>query len=299
MRRFTTALTFGVAILSTGGYAGAATPGAVCRVVCAPRIAEQCAGLAKRALRTCRKSLVQACKQTTPAIACPTSAELLRELKDRLVAVRNEAENTSRDITLCATGTFTLHDVLSDGTDVPDVAGAWTVRVADERLVLDLDGQGSTSAQLRLERAESGDLVVDGLPAFVSGDGGACAPVLAGDDPEQKLVEVARKVSDRTLATVVVDGTRTTKRELTLCSAGTFTETVQIDDVGSPAGFSASGTWTLELDGRDVTIQLDDGSGSPRSAAIGTGRGGQVALDDADTDVRDARGVCETTPLVP
>jgi len=41
MRRITTALGFGLAILSTGGYAGATTPGSVCRVVCAPRIAEQ------------------------------------------------------------------------------------------------------------------------------------------------------------------------------------------------------------------------------------------------------------------
>src|SRR6185369_1845603 len=143
MRRITTALGFGLAILSTGGYAGATTPGSVCRVVCAPRIAEQCAGLSKRALRKCRKPLIQACKQATPAIACPTSAELLRELNDRLVVVPNEAEGTSRNITLCASGNFTLRELLADGSDAPGLAGQWTVRVADQRLVLDLDGDGS------------------------------------------------------------------------------------------------------------------------------------------------------------
>jgi hypothetical protein len=152
-------------------------------VVCAPRIAEQCAGLAKRALRACRKPLVRACKQTTPAIACATSAELLRELKDRLVVVPNEADGTSRNITLCATGEFTLRELLADGTDASDVAGQWTVRIADGRLVIDLDGQGSTAVQLDLERAENGDLVVDGLPTFVSGDGGACVPSVVGTIP--------------------------------------------------------------------------------------------------------------------
>ncbi|HXJ35311.1 MAG TPA: hypothetical protein VMS22_14860 [Candidatus Eisenbacteria bacterium] len=299
MRRLTTALIFGAAILSTGGYARAATPGAVCRSVCAPRIAEQCAGLAKRALKRCRKPLIGACKQTTPAIACATSAELLRELADRLVVVPDEDEKTSRDITLCATGDFKLRELLPDGSQAPDVAGKWTVRILDGRLVLDLDGDGSTSAQLPVERAESGDLVVDGLPAFISGDGGACAPVVAGEDPAQRLIEIARKLADRTISTVVVDGSRTTKRELTLCSGGTFTETDEIDDAGVPDSFSASGTWTLRADGRDVTIELADASGSPRSVGVGTSRAGEIALDDVETVVRDGRGVCEPAPVAP
>jgi hypothetical protein len=299
MRRFTTALTLGAAIVSIGASAGATTPGAVCRVVCAPRIAEQCAGLAKRALRACRKPLVRACKQTTPAIACATSAEFLRELKDRLVVVPNEADGTSRDITLCATGDFTLRQLLADGTDASDVAGQWTVRLADGRLVLDLDGQGSTSVQLRLERAENGDLVVDGLPTFVSGDGGACVPSVVGDDPEQRLIEVVRKVTDRALTTIVADGSRTTKRTLILCSGGRFTDAIEVDDAGTSTDLNASGTWTLRIDGRDVAIELEDGSGAPRSTAVGTDRGGQIALDGAETDVQDARGACEPAPVAP
>jgi hypothetical protein len=297
MRRLTTALIFCAAILSTGGYVHAATPGAVCRSVCAPRIAEQCGDLAKRALKRCRKPLLRACKQTTPAVACATTAELLRELADRLVVVPNEAEGTSRAITLCAAGDFTLRELLDDGTNAPEVSGRWTVRIADGRLVLDLDG--STPAQLPLERAAIGELVVDGLPAQVGGDGGACAPVVAGDDPAQRLIEIARKLADRTLSTVAVDGNRTTKRELTLCSGGTFTEAVEVDDAGTPDSFGASGTWTLRADGRDVTIELDDDSGSPRSIGVGTSRAGEIALDDEETVVRDARGVCEPAPVAP
>jgi hypothetical protein len=297
MGRLATTLTFGLAILATGGRVGAVTSGAVCRAVCAPRIAEQCAGLTKRTLKACRKPLVRACRQTSPAVACPTSAELLHELADRVVAVPNPADGTARDLTLCATGSFTLRDLRSDGTDAPDVAGQWTVRIADGRLVLALDGP--TPTQLPLERAANGDLVVDGLAAFVSGDHGACAPVVAGDDPDARLTDVARKVADRTLATVVVDGTRTTKRELTLCSGGTFSEVVEIDDAGTPGGSTASGTWTLHQNGLTLTLELDDGSGSPRSIPVGTSRGGTIVLDDADTDVRDARGLCEGTPAAP
>ncbi len=299
MRRLTTALIFGAVVLSTSGHVRAATPGAVCRSACTPRVAEQCAGLAKRALKRCRKPLLRACKQTTPEVACVTSAELLRELADRLVVVPNEAEGTSREITLCGAGDFTLRELLEDGSDAPAVTGQWTVRIADGRLVLDLDGDGSTSAQLPLERAASGDLVVDALPAQVRGDGGACAPVVAGDDPAQQLIEIARELADRTLSTVVVDGSRTTKRELTLCSGGTFTEIDEIDDAGTPDSFSASGTWTLRADGRDITIELADDSGSPRSVGVGTSRGGEIVLDDEETVVRDARGVCEPAPVAP
>jgi len=299
MRPLTAALTFGLAILWTGGNAGAATPGAVCRAVCAPRIAEQCPFLTKRALKACRKPILQACRQATPAVACGTSAELLRELNDRLVIVPDQTQGTSRDITLCATGQFELRELLADGTDAPPVEGAWTVRVAGGRLVLDLAGEGSPSASLPLERTASGDLTVDGLPALVSGDRGVCAPAVAGDDPEQRLVEITRKIADRALSTVVVEAARTTKRELTLCSNGTFTELVEIDDGGSPAGFSAHGRWTLRAEGREVSVELDDGTGALRSAAIGAGRGGDIVLDDAPADVRDARATCEAPPLAP
>jgi len=295
MRSLTVALTFGLAMLCTGGNAGAATPGAVCRAVCAPRIAEQCAFLTKGTLKACRKPILQACRQTTPAVACGTSAELLRELGDRLVIVPDQAAGTSRDITLCATGDFKLRELLADGTDAPEVVGQWSVRVEGGRLALDLAGQRS----LPVERAANGDLIVDGIAALVSGDRGVCVPEVVGDDPDQRLVEITRKVADRALSTVVVEAVRTTKRELTLCADGTYTELVEIDDGGSPAGFDAHGRWTLGVKGRDVSVELDDGTGTLRSAAIGTGRGGEIVLDDVQADVRDARAACEAAPFVP
>lgn len=295
MHSFTMALAFGLGILWTAGSGGAATPGAVCRVVCAPRIAEQCAFLTKRALKACRKPVLRACRETTPAVACGTSAELLRELGDRLVIVPDQTQGTSRDITLCATGDFRLRELLADGTDAPEVVGQWNVRVAGGRLVLDLAGQGP----LPLDRAANGGLIVDGIAALVSGDRGVCVPQVVGDDPDQKLVEIARKVSDRALSTVEVDAARTTKRDLTLCADGTYTELVEIDDGGSPVGFAAHGRWTLGVKGRAVSVALDDGTGTLRSAAIGTGRGGEIVLDDAPADVRDARAACEAAPLAP
>jgi hypothetical protein len=62
------------AILATGS-AQAKIPAPVCKAQCAPRIEQDCGDLTGKAFKRCRRSLMRACKATTPQAACFLAAD--------------------------------------------------------------------------------------------------------------------------------------------------------------------------------------------------------------------------------
>src|SRR5262249_6587093 len=133
MRR-TTTLAIGFALITWTGVAAARTPGAVCRQECRPRILEQCAGRVGGELRRCRRSLVRACKATTPAVACPTTEDLTRELSDRRFSADDA---TARTVLLCTSGDFTLKETTHISGSISSTStrtGTWNVQIAGNGL---------------------------------------------------------------------------------------------------------------------------------------------------------------------
>src|SRR5437870_4246716 len=106
MRRLMTALVIGTTLLDAAA-ALARTPAATCRSACAPRMAEQCDGLAGGARRRCRRPLLRACRQSTPLVACESTAALAAALAEHVLRPGDGAIAATPPVALCASGRFT------------------------------------------------------------------------------------------------------------------------------------------------------------------------------------------------
>lgn len=306
MRRLMTALAIGSIMLGIPWAAGAKTPGRLCRAECQPRIEEQCAGTAGRAKRRCRKPLLRACRTTTPGVACQTTDALTRELGDRRLQT---GDPVLGDVTLCASGTFSLRDAGARGLGRIR-SGAWTVRIAGGALTLALDD--ATAAVVSHDTA--GRLVVDGRPATTTD---ATARCTADDDPVDvpvddpgdappppppptddtgRVIDAVRAVTDRILTIAAPDGNVDQQQDLILCGSGVAIDSVS--PVGNPAGGNfVRGTWTVEASGASLVLALEtDGGGTPRFA-FEVRADGSILLDGAVVAQRDARQECDDATL--
>lgn len=300
MRRFvlTATLMLAPALLLQAAPAGARARGPVCRRECRPRIEEQCDGLHGGALRRCRRPLVRACKATTPAIGCPSTADLQHALEDthlRLGGV-NDA-----DVTLCATGRFELVErVPADPTSFVRIvdrrSGVWDVRVADGGLVLDLEGETTP-----LAFDATGALLVDGQTTLPTDAAAACTPDTITPPPpspeaidQERLVALTRTLTDRTIVIDAPDGSIAEQRTLRLCRSGRVTDTTSTDDGVVEA--TVEGAWTVALGGSEALLQLDEGLGQP---VFGIERlaDGTLLVDGEAAAERDARAECAAEDL--
>jgi len=146
------------------GAAGATTPAATCRQDCAPRVEEQCRDLPGSAFRRCRRTLVRACRKTSPATACTTTREMTDALANRFVSFDGlGASAVGGLLKLCGDGRFATVDVESAD---PGSAGSWRVVIGNGGLALDLRAeQISADARFAIGRDDQDAIVVDGRPA--------------------------------------------------------------------------------------------------------------------------------------
>ena len=300
MRRFmlTAILTLASALVLPAQPAESRTRGPVCRRECRPRIEEQCDGLAGGALRRCRRPLVRACKATTPAIGCPSTADVQHALEDSHLHLGgvNDA-----DVTLCATGRFELVErVPADPASIIRIvdrrSGDWDVRIVDDGLALALDGETSP-----LAFDATGALLVDGQTTEPTDAAAACNPdVVAPPQPssdevdQERLVALTRTLTDRTIVIDAPDGSVTEQRALRLCRSGRVTDTTSTDDGVVEA--TVEGTWTLALGGSEALLRLDEGLGQP---VFGLERlaDGALLVDGDVVAERDARAECADDDL--
>lgn len=276
--------------LTTVVPAGARTPGAVCRRECAPRIAEQCGGLAGRELKRCRKPLVKACKLSTPQIACESTEALTGALADQ--ALR---DGDGLDLSLCADGRF-ARGIEGEGIQF----GTWRVALVDGALAVELSpGATDESDRVSVARDASAALTVDGAPVTLDDVGPECDPVVT-PDPTALLVEAARDLTDRRLVTNVlrIGGSPSAeRRDVTLCSDGRFLSTFDVTDAGVIDTDTRSGTWSLAIEDGSPVLQLAAEDGDAETLAIRTGA--TVVLDGVRAVVSDARAVCDAPPPPP
>jgi hypothetical protein len=294
MRRLITLLMLGSAILGGPRLGEARTPGRTCRTECAPRIEEQCGALAGGARRRCQRPLLRACKATTPAIACETTADLTRELADRKVRLSNAVQT---ELTLCESRQFLLIELPPnfDPND-PSVGnqafGTWAVHLAGGALGLVLADQ-QAEAPRRLERDGAGTLLVDGVPAELDDAAATCAATTFDPNGAQRaaLVALSRALADRTL---VVSEDGTSEEIVTLCSSGRLLHET-IDSATAAVVSTIDGTWTIEVGGSNVLV-LDQGNAIV-PFGLEVRADGAVLLDDAVVEQRDARAVCADLDL--
>jgi hypothetical protein len=286
MRRLTTLAAIGLmAMITAPSRAAARTSNAICKVACAPRIAEQCAGLSGAELHRCPRPIIKACKKTTPAIGCPTTSEVTATLAGRVVRT---VDPNPTDITLCDSGRFSLLERLANpAPDDPGVvratSGAWAVRIVGAGLGLVL-ADDSAQAPLRLDHDPSGTLLVDGAPASLAAAGTACASAAVNPAGADRLVIVSatRAVTDRTL----VIGTGSDADELTLCSSGLFVQGTE----SSPD--TIEGTWTIDVSSGEPRLRLARENALTPIFGLGFRADGAILVDDVPVTQRDARAEC-------
>ncbi|HXJ36271.1 MAG TPA: hypothetical protein VMS22_19735 [Candidatus Eisenbacteria bacterium] len=306
MRRLTMALVIGSA-LATALPAGARTPGAVCRQECRPRVLEQCAGLTGAEKRRCRRPLIRACKATTPAIACPSTEDLTRELGDQRLAI---ADGDISSLTLCASGSFKLADRASADPGqglqiITERSGTWEVAIVDRAPAIVFTGDDSAQKSdgpdpLPIDHDATGALLVGGQTAQQIDAAAACAePADGPDQPDPddlaaaRVAEIARAVSDRALQIEAPDGDPNRREELQLCSSGRMVQTFVT--AGQPSTVETfRGTWTI---GSSGTLVLTLDSGSTVVFGVEVEAGGDIRIDDAPVQQRDVRAACADLDL--
>ena len=298
-RHITTALATCTLALGLHGAAVAVTDGPTCKAECAPRIDEQCGSLQGKAQKKCRRKLVRACKATDPVVACTTTDDMTRALADRLLHVAAADDGADAfDLTLCAAGSF-----LRDAT-----SGAWSVRILDGALVLELDVDRAATQRLAVQRNAAGTIRLDGRRAVAEDEGGACSnqparPRPGDDDPtpgqgsgDPATDDVSAALGDKIL-TVSSDsffssGTIVQTQEMGLCASGSFhlvVTTVTSTTIGDFSDTVDSedvfdGTWSVrQIDGVQ-TLELVTGEPEPRRFAVEVVNG-QILLDGKAPDV--------------
>jgi hypothetical protein len=287
MRRILTTLAIGFLLYLSPTPASATTPGRVCKQACKPRVLEQCDGLVGPERRRCRRPLIRACKATTPEIGCPTTADLQQELSDRRLRIDEAPE---RDVTLCASGDFSLTD-RGDPNAVVSIIdtreGSWTVRLVDGELALVLDDD----TPIPLAHDASGALLVDGLATALTDAEAQCnppppTPPVVDDVDQARLVALVRALADRTIVIDAPDGDPAQQRALRLCSSGRSTDTTS-DDAGTVQR-AIDGTWTVD----GTILKLDESTGSTVPFGIELREDGTLLVDDEVAQLRDARVEC-------
>ena len=292
MRRLLTTLAIGFILYSCPDPASATTPGRICRQACKPRVLEQCDGLVGPERRRCRRPLIRACKATTPAIGCPTTTDIQRELSDRQFRID---EPTVRNVTLCATGDFSLTDRGDPGAIVSVIEtreGRWEVRLVDGVLALVLDDD----APIPLAHDAGGALLVDGLTTALTDAEARCNPTpppppTVDDIDQARLVALVRALADRTIIIDAPDGDPNQQRELRLCSSGRSTDTTASD--AGVVQSAVDGTWTID----GSVLQLSERAGSTVPFGIELRDDGTLLVDDEVAQLRDARVECADAEL--
>jgi hypothetical protein len=292
MRRLLTTLAIGFVLYLFPTPASATTPGRICRQACKPRVLEQCDGLVGPERRRCRRPLIRACKATTPAIGCPTTADLLQELSDRRFRID---QPTEQDVTLCASGDFSLTDRGDPGAVVSIIdtrEGRWEVRLVDGVLALVLDDD----APIPLAHDAAGALLVDGRATALADAQAQCNPTpppppVVDDVDQARLVALVRALADRTIVIDAPDGDPNQQRELRLCSSGRSTDTTS-DDAGTVQS-AVDGTWTVD----GSILQLNESTGSTVPFGIELRDDGTLLVDDEVAQLRDARVECSDAAL--
>jgi hypothetical protein len=288
----TTTLTLALALTTT--LALAETPGPVCRNECGPRIQDQCGALAGRELRRCRRSLVRACKASSPEVACQTTDELTRNLNDRFLD-----PSADESLRLCEDGTF--RSAVTTATPEAVTRGDWRVELVDGALVVTLAAEDGTSRQLKVEPQGGDDFLVDGAPNVSSDATEACAPpvgerapdpVLDLRDPERVLA-VTRAITDRQLRVTSSDANGQPVVQLpTFCSSGTLSAVIIPVTLIAE---SAEGTWSIDETGK--TITMSDQDLLPASYDVEVLPDGRVLIDGQPTSVSDDRARCADIDL--
>jgi hypothetical protein len=294
MRQLVMFLMLGSAILGAPRFGAARTSGRTCRTDCAPRIEEQCGDLAGGARRRCQRPLLRACKATTPAIACETTADLTRELADRKVRLANAVQT---ELTLCESRQFLLTELPpnfdpNDPSVGNEAFGTWAVHVVGGALGLVLADQ-EANAPRRLERNAAGTLLVDGVPAELDDAAATCAVTTFDPSDAQRaaLVALSRALADRTLV-LPEDGS--SQETLTLCSSGRLLHET-LDTVTAAVVSAIDGSWTIDVGGSNILL-LDQGNATV-PFGLEVRADGAVLLDDAVVEQRDARAVCADLDL--
>jgi hypothetical protein len=295
MRLLATILVLGSTIF-TSSLAAARTSGPACRSACAPRIAEQCGGLAGPALRRCRRPLLRACKATTPAIACETAEDLTRELADHEVQLADDGQTT---ITLCQNRQFLLIALPpnfdpNDPSVGDEAFGTWSVHIVGSGLGLVLADQ-QADAPRRLERNAAGTLLVDGVAAELADAATTCATTTfdPNDAERARLVALSAALADRTL--VQTEDGSTEEEHFTLCSSGQSLHETFDNGTPAPGTQAIDGTWTVTAGGSD-TLVLHEGSSGP-TFGLEVRVDGTVLLDGTAVESRDARAACADIDL--
>ena len=285
MRRVTELTAIGLmAILGTATHAAARTSNTICKAACAPRIAEQCAGLSGTELRRCPRPIIKACKKTTPEIGCPTTADVTATLAGRVL---NISTSNPTDITLCASRRFLLveHPANAAPDDVGGVrSGVWAVRIVGAGLGLVL-ADDLASAPLRLDHDQTGTLLVDGATATLANAGAAtCGSAAVNPDVAERivLVNATRAVTDRTL----VIGNGPDADQLTLCRSGLFVQGTE----SSPD--TIEGTWTIDVSSGEPRLRLARPNALTPIFGLGFRSDGAILVDDVVVGQRDARDFC-------
>ena len=292
-RHLLTALATCTLSLGLHGTVYAVTDGPTCRAECAPRIEEQCGSL-QRGFKKCKKKLVRACKGSDPVVACTTTADMTRALEDRLLRVEAAADGSDAafDLTLCAAGSF-----LEDAS-----TGAWSVRIVDGALSLELDADVGAVRRLAVQRNAAGAIRLDGRRATSEDEGGACndqpARPRPGDDghggqnPGDDAADVTAALGDKIL-TISSDsffssGSIVTTQEMSLCASGSLHLLVTTITSSSVGTFSSEdsfdGTWSVSRVNGVQTLELQTGEPEPRRFAVEVANG-QILVDGQVADV--------------
>lgn len=292
MRRFTITLALAAILCGGAPHALAQTPAATCRTECAPRVAEQCAGRIGRERRQCRRPLLRACRQTTPAVACESTAGLTRALAGHAIRATGRGGDLL-DVALCDSGRFTGATPVGGAAS----AGTWAIALAGDGLVLELTSDANAAVErFGIAPDDAGGVVLDDAPAALdAADATTCAAAIPPPvvDPTAQLVAVARALADRSLRTAVLDlgnGGTASERNLTLCSSGAFTSVFTTTANGVATTETRTGQWTVTaLDGRPA-IDLAADTGETESLPVTSAP--RVTLAGVRAAVGDARAAC-------
>jgi hypothetical protein len=303
MRRTTTlVLVFGM-VTTLAAAAEAMTPRRVCRQACAPRIDEQCTGLRGRAFRQCRRSLVRACRQTTPAVACTTTAEMLDLLADHAFRVPASAAGRQAALALCANQRFSREEFSDQSVDDLS-AGSWAVVIAEGALEIDLQVEPSGNQRLTVARGDGGAISVDGDPVDLLDATATCAAGAGGGPDAARPREVEDLIANKSLRVdftrTVTGGTITDRHDMTLCgTGGVRLQVTQITSgvFGNGRIDDFEGTWSVQLDRDGVFLQLelDDttaGTTETRRFALEVGDDGSISIEGNPATLSDASQAC-------
>jgi hypothetical protein len=301
-RTTTLALVIGMALTLAPG-AEASTPRRACRQACAPRIEEQCGSLGGRPVRQCRRRLVRACRQTTPAVACTTTAEMTELLADRAFRVSASAADHQAALALCASQRFSLEEFSDQSVDDLS-AGSWAVVIAEGGLALDLQVEPRGSRRFAVARDDSGAIIVDDDPVDLLDATAACVTGAGGgpDALRPQAIEdlIANKALRVDFTRAVAGGTITDRHDMTLCSTGGVRlQVTQITSgiFGTGRIDNFEGTWSVQLDrdGAVLQFELDDqdtGTTETRRFALEVGDDGAISIDDRPATLSDASQAC-------